>query len=184
MISVKSIIKQSLPSLVLVAALGMVSGILLDTNKDSIMALPGILLAIPSFINIGGVILSVLVSRLSSALHMGLIGYKNIRRTKTLENNIKATYFNTFVSYLFIGVVVGGFNSLLGFHALGLFVFPIITLIAGLLTVSVLSVMGILFTYVSFRKGIDPENWVIAIMTTLGDMTGIFFLFTVVMMFI
>ena len=58
-------------------------------------------------------------------------------------------------------------------------VFPFIILIAGFLTTVVLSIMSVVFSYVSYSKGIDPDNWVIPILTSTGDFMGILLLFMI-----
>ena len=143
-----------------------------------ILLLPGIIVIIPSFINMGGGLIAVLSSRLSSALHLGFI-HPILHKTKTLERNLFATLITAVISFASLGVIAGIFTQIIGLKGLSLLMFPLLTLTAGILTILVLSFLSVIFSYVSFRKGMDPDNIVIPMLTSLGDFIGIFFLFLV-----
>jgi mgtE-like transporter len=177
--SMKNIMKESLPMLLIAGAVSMCAGLILHNNNDVLFALPGILAIIPSFNNMGGSITSVLSCRLSSALHLGMINSK-LKKTKTLERNVAATFIISIVSFFVLGFVAWGFNTMLGLKTLGAAVFPLVTLTAGLVTVAILSVLSIIFSYVSYSKGIDPDNWVIPILTSIGDFIGVLLLLSMV----
>ena len=42
-----------------------------------------------------------------------------------------------------------------------------------MLTVLILIFVSMLFSYLTFRKGLDPDNVVVPILTTIGDLVGI-----------
>lgn len=183
MYSIKTIIKQSFPILVISMAISIGAGLIMNANSELLFSLPGLLLVIPSFINMNGSILSILSSRISSALHMGLIKPK-LKRTKTLNKNVMITFFDSFVSFTLLGFIAGIFNMFLGLPGIDLFIFPIITLTAGMISISLLTVLSIIFSYVSYSKGIDPDNWVIPALTSIGDFVGVFLLFMILGLFI
>lgn len=174
--SLKRILKESIPVLILSAAVTMGAGIILNKNSEMIMLLPGIIIIIPAFINMGGSLMSVLSSRLSSALHLGFI-HPILHKTKTLERNLFATLITAVISFASLGFIAGIFTQIIGLKGLSILMFPLLTLVAGILTVLVLSFLSVIFSYVSFRKGLDPDNIVIPILTSLGDFIGILFLF-------
>lgn len=174
----KTILKESLPALVLCSAISIGAGFVLYSNEEILFSLPGILVVIPSFINMNGSIISILSSRISSALHMGLIKPR-LKRTKTLNKNVLITFFDSVVSFLALGFIAGFFNMILGISGLDFFIFPIVTLVAGFVSIALLSFLSILFSYLSYSKGIDPDNWVIPILTSIGDLVGVFLLFLV-----
>ena len=113
MYSMKTIFRESFPVLVICMAISIGAGFVMNMNGKLLFNLPGILVVIPSFVNMNGSIVSVLSSRISSALHMGLIKPK-LKRTKTLDKNIIITFFETIISFALLGLVAGGFNMIIG----------------------------------------------------------------------
>jgi mgtE-like transporter len=171
-LNVKEIYKESVPVLTLAAAISIFSGLFLNKNEEVLRFLPGILIIIPSFIAINGNISSVLTSRLSSALHMGLVK-PNLHRTKLLLRNVYSMLFISIVAFPVIGFVGGALNFLLGATEVGFILFPLITLTAGMVTTLILILISILFSYLTYRKGLDPDNVVVPLLTTIGDLVGI-----------
>lgn len=172
MINRKEVIEESLPVLSLAAAISILSGVFLGKNEDLLRALPGILIIVPSFMSINGNISSVVSSRLSSALHMGLVK-PHFRRSKLLGRNIHSMLIVSVISFLVLGMVAGIVNSMLGKVSVYFLLFPLITLTAGLITVLILMFGSIVTSYIIYRHGIDPDNVVVPILTTVGDFVGI-----------
>lgn len=179
--SMKTIIKESLPVLLIAGAVSICAGLVLHTNEEILFMLPGILAIIPSFSNMGGSVSSVLCCRLSSALHLGLI-HPKLKKTKTLERNVFATMIIGAISFFVLGLVAALFNMAIGLKSLSIMVFPFVTLAAGFLTVLVLISVTVVFSYVSYSKGMDPDNVVIPVLTSMGDFVGIMFLFVMIML--
>jgi mgtE-like transporter len=174
--SLKRILEESMPVLIISVAITIGAGVILSKNSNMILLLPGIIVIVPSFINMGGSLMAVLSSRLSSALHLGFI-HPIIHRTKTLERNLLATFITAAVSFTLLGVFAGLFTQLMGIKGLDLVMFPVLTLVAGFMTVLILSLLSVVFSYLSFKRGVDPDNVVIPLLTSLGDFIGIVFLF-------
>lgn len=174
--SMKSILRQSLPVLLVAGALSITAGLVLHNNSEMLFALPGILAIIPAFNNMGGSVTAVLSCRLSSALHMGLIRPK-IRRTKTLQRNVIATLIIAVFSFLALGFIAGSFNFMIGLESIGLISFMILVLASGFLTVLILLTLSVILSYITYSRGIDPDNMVIPVLTSVGDLVGVMFLF-------
>lgn len=179
MYSMKTILKQSIPVLMLAGMVSVFAGLVLHNNGDILFMLPGILAIIPSFNNMGGSVASVLCCRLSSALHLGMI-HPKLKKTKTLQRNITATLIIAFVSFLALGLAAAGFNALLGLRSLDFITFPLVTLAAGFSTILILVVISVVFSYMSYSRGIDPDNVVIPILTSIGDFVGLMLLFVII----
>ena len=183
MYSLKTIVKESLPFMIVSAAISIGAGYVLNINSNVLFALPGIIVVIPSFINMNGSILSILSCRISSALHMGTIK-PQLKRTKTLDKNLMMTFLESVVSFTVLGFIAGIFNAVFGIPSIGLLVFPVVIVVAGMTSISLQSGLSILFSYVSYSKGIDPDNWVIPALTSISDFLGVFLLFVVLGIFI
>ncbi len=178
MYSMKTILEESIPMLLLAGALSICAGMVLHSNGEILFTLPGILVIIPAFNNMGGSVSSVLCCRLSSALHLGMIRPK-LKKTKTLERNVFATFIISIISFLALGLAAGGFNMLLGLKSLDILIFPFVTLAAGFITVVVLVTISVVFSYISYSRGLDPDNMVVPILTSIGDVVGVSLLFLI-----
>jgi mgtE-like transporter len=178
MIDTREVIKESVPTLIIAAAISVMSGLFLSNSQELLKFLPGILVIIPSFIGINGNLSSVITSRLSSALHLGLIR-SNLRGGHILRRNINAMLLISMISFPILGFAAGTLNSTFGGEIMNPLIFPAITLGAGMITVIILIFMSIIFSYITYRKGLDPDNVVIPLLTTLGDLVGISVLLTV-----
>ena len=174
-LNAKEIFKESVPVLTLCAAISIFSGLFLNRNEEMLKILPGVLIVIPSFIAINGNISSVLTSRLSSALHMGLVK-PDFRRTKLLMRNVYAMMFVSVVAFPIIGFIGGLVNIVLGASVVSLLAFTAVTSMAGIMTVLILIFVSMLFSYLTYGKGLDPDNVVIPLLTTTGDFIGILIL--------
>ncbi|MBN2330923.1 MAG: magnesium transporter [Candidatus Aenigmarchaeota archaeon] len=171
-LDVREIFEESIPVLTLTAAISIFSGFFLNNNEEVLKFLPGLLIIIPSFIAINGNISSVMTSRLSSALHMGLIK-PDFRRTSLLMRNFYSMIFISLVSFPVLGLIAGGLNVLFGGGAECMLAFLLITFAAGMTTALVLIFVSMLFSYLTYRRGLDPDNVVIPLLTTIGDLVGI-----------
>jgi mgtE-like transporter len=169
---VREVFRESVPVLTLTAAISIFSGFFLNANEEVLNFLPGLLIIIPSFIAVNGNISSVMTSRLSSALHMGLIK-PNFRRTHLLMRNFYSMIFISLVSFPILGLIAGAMNVLFGGGAAGIMVFPLVIFTAGMTTVLILIFVSMLFSYLTYRKGLDPDNVVVPLLTTIGDLVGI-----------
>ncbi len=171
-LDVREIFEESVPVLTLTAAISIFSGFFLNRNEEVLRFLPGMLIIIPSFIAINGNIASVMTSRLSSALHMGLIK-PNFRRTKLLMRNFYSMVIISLIAFPVLGLIAGALNVLFGGSAESFMIFPLVTFSAGMTTALILIFVSMLFSYLTYRKGLDPDNVVIPMLTTTGDLVGI-----------
>ena len=65
-------------------------------------------------------------------------------------------------------------------HWIGLIGFISIVLGAGILLVCVISLVSVFTAFWSFKKGLDPDDTVAPVVTTVGDTLGIVFLFLLI----
>jgi mgtE-like transporter len=172
MIDTKEIFKESVPVLSVCAAISVFSGVFLGDSKALLEMLPGLIIIVPSFMAINGNVSSVMASRLSSALHMGLIK-PDFRHTEELESNVKAMLLVSVTSFIILGLAGGTLNVFFGATEESILLFTFVTIAAGLITVAVLMILAVISSYVIYRNGIDPDNIVVPLLTTIGDFVGI-----------
>ncbi len=164
----QKIVRESLPILLIVSLFALISGSILENSSDVLEALPILLVAVPGFMSLGGDLGGIFSARLTSAMHLGeSIFWKSI--TSYLGILILST-----LGFGLIGTVSVILDLALGEnHGIALF-FAI--LIAGTLTVTLTCFSGIITAYITFQRGLDPDNFTAPITTTVGDVSGIILL--------
>jgi mgtE-like transporter len=100
-----------------------------------------------------------------------------LERDGRLINAVVASFVNGISVSIFIGFMSWGILRALGRDSATLGELVSIMLVAGFLT-SVVMILGLLLlVFGGYRRGIDPDNLVGPIVTTLGDMFGVVFLY-------
>ena len=155
---------------------GLFAGTILGSEvmRDGIERVPGILVLLPAFLATRGGVYGSLGARLSSGLHQGVIE-PNFRRDQRLSNAVVASFINGMVVSVFIAIVAflvlwigAGGGNLLQLVA--------IMFISGLLSAILMLSALVSVVFVGYRRGLDPDNIVGPLVTTLGDVFGVVFL--------
>ncbi len=174
--SVYSIVKQTLPLLLICVMLGLLAGIALGGMKSSLEALPGLLVLVPAILATRGNIFGAFGSRLGSALHQGLIR-PEMSRDENLMRIIAAALVEGAIMSIFMAVVAHYVILVLGRESIGIIPLAAIALIAGLVSGIVLALLIIVLAFAGYRRGIDPDNITGPIATTAGDLLAMLALF-------
>ena len=170
------IYRQSLPVLLVALAGGLFAGLVLEGLIESIERFPGLLVMVPVFLATRGNVYGALGGRIASGLHQGLID-PQFEWDERLANAVIASFVNGIGISIVIGVVTWLALFVMGWERALLVEFVLIMLIAGLLTSVVLIFGLLLLIFAGFKRGYDPDNLVGPIVTTLGDIFGMMFLF-------
>lgn len=127
---------------------------------------------IPVLNGIGGNLASILGARLTSALHTGIIEPKlNNKELKLNVALIIALGFSVFSIIAIIIYLLGGVFDI--DNTFALWKLLVIFIGAGGILIILLSAICVVSVLVSHKRGIDPDNVVIPIVTCLGDFIGI-----------
>ncbi|PUA31891.1 MAG: hypothetical protein B9J98_05200 [Candidatus Terraquivivens tikiterensis] len=171
MSEVRKIVKESTVAEILSVSGGVVAGIILSSMTGILERVPGLLAAIPAFLNMRGAVFSSFGARISTRLHIGELEPKYRLRGLALEEALAAFTLGISQSVLIgmlayvVSLFMGTSPSLL--HLLGIFA------IAGILS----NVIMIVITFYSdvwlYRRGIDPNNVIGPYITTIGDTIGL-----------
>ena len=177
----KNIYRQSILILLISLAGGLFAGTIMGTEpmiqrfKDH----PGLLLLLPAFLATRGNVYGALGARIASGLHQGLITPR-LAWDRRLINAITASFINGIGISVVIALLTWGVLSGLGLPTTSLGILIAILLIAGILT-SLVLITGLLsLVFLGYRHGLDPDNLIGPIVTTLGDVFGVAFLLTAV----
>ncbi len=174
-----SIYRQALPILFVALLGGLFSGLVLEALLESVERFPGLLVMVPVFLATRGNVYGALGGRIASGLHQGLIP-PEFEWNERLVNAVTASFINGIAISVVIGVISWAALQLLGWPSAALYELVGIMLIAGTLT-SVVLIFGLLgIIFIGYNAGYDPDNLVGPIVTTLGDIFGMLFLFVAV----
>jgi cation transporter-like permease len=177
------IFKESIIIVVLSSLFGLISGTLLSSNEALLTTIPILLLIIPALNSLIGDIATVLRSRLTTHLYIGTLSPK-IQKSNRLKEDffgLLITLLLSLIALLLIGYIVG--------FTLGIeIVNPI--LIIFIITLTVLLIFMIMFIalFMSaiflFKRGKDPNNFLIPFLTSLADFLTPLFLILFIIMFL
>ena len=174
-----SIYREAIPILFVALAGGLFAGLVLENLIESVERFPGLLVMVPVFLATRGNVYGALGGRISSGLHQGLIPPR-FEWNERLVNAVLASFINGIGISIVIGVISWLALQLLGWPSATLFELVGIMLIAGVLT-SVVLIFGLLaLIFAGYKIGYDPDNLVGPVVTTLGDIFGMLFLFIAV----
>lgn len=170
--------KQSLGVLLVSLVGGLFAGSVLGTQgmTEAFEEFPGLLLLLPAFLATRGNVYGALGARISSGIHQGIVPAR-FERDRRLVNAVVASVVNGVGISVFVAVLAWGVLVAVGQPATPLFELVGIVLVAAVLT-SVVMIAGLLLLlFEGYRRGIDPDNLVGPIVTTLGDVFGVLFVY-------
>lgn len=165
------ILRESIPVLTVLVAIGIAAGQLLATSEDALIAIPVLLALVVPINAASGMVGAVLGSRVSTGLHTGsLLG----NRALQFRRDVAATVLlgaAVFAALALFGIVLATIAQ----SRTAALVSNLILIIVG--TAGILMAGMILLVIVlgalSFRMGWDPDNVVVPTVTTGGDLLGI-----------
>lgn len=174
--TVGDVYRKSLPVIIISLVAGLLAGTILgtDTMRNGIESVPGLLLLLPAFLATRGGVYGSLGARLSSGLHQGIIE-PYFTRDQRVTNAIVASFINGMVVSVFIAVVA--FVVLLGLGRSGSLLELVgIMVIAGFLSAVMMLAVLLSVIFIGYRRGLDPDNVIGPVVTTVGDVFGVVFL--------
>ncbi|RLI76265.1 hypothetical protein DRP05_13215 [Archaeoglobales archaeon] len=178
----KRITKESVPILTFCAILQFGAGTILGVEVESLITITGLLTIIPAFLEDGGAMGGILSARFSTMLHLG-----SLKPTLKIDNKVFSHFISMHLLGMIIFAMVGLFGQMVNF-VLNLPTIPtlemvIVTVVAGQLLVVLLNFLSYYFSIVSFKKGFDPDNVGIPMITSFMDILGSFCLILVLKLF-
>ena len=175
----KKIVRHGLPLLTLCILIEVFAGQILWSNQQKLMFFPIFLISIPVINGVAGNIGSILGARLASGLHVGTI--ELTVKDKNMQKNLVTSLFMGLVTYSILAILIYYIADVGSIEMkIGLIEFVSIVLGTGVLLVLIISVVSVFTAFLSFKKGLDPDDVVAPVVTTVGDTLGIVFLFLLI----
>lgn len=165
---VRHIVRQSTPVLFFCSILGTVAGGILNNSISTLLRNQTLLTLVPLFSGESGGLVSILGARLSSGLHSGLIDPVLRPKKHTMENFI-AIVTLAVVMYPLIGFLAESSTLAFGNAGVGFPQSLSISLIAGMILIMIMLLVVFYISTISYRRGLDPDNIVIPLSTSLTD---------------
>jgi len=164
----KKIIKHSTPALFLSSIFGTTAGGILNGYFSVILSNPSVLALIPLFSGESGDLVSILGARLSSGLHLGSIE-SSLRPTEGAWRNFGIIIILAIIIYPTIGLLAYFGGIALGIPSIGIEKMVSISTLAGLVLTPFLLLIAFYLSMITYRRGLDPDNIVIPLSTSLTD---------------
>ncbi len=155
----KKIYMQSMPILIVIALLELITGSMWESNKIAI-----ILLVVPVVNETLGNVGSIFSSRLTSFIYLGFVEPKILPRGKHFTKEI--------FSLITLSVIVYSIISLLVIFLTWDFRAVAMVWLAAFLSIFILIIIAYYLTIGSLKAKLDPDNVVVPVITTLADIIG------------
>ncbi len=182
--SVKSNILQSLPLLFVTTIIATVTGSVLSGAEMKLTESALLLVAYPAILTTVGSQDSIIVNTTTTKLHLGTTKPTILFfRSEELSLSLAAVMLS--------GVVISLFLSLLAViifpHGITLtiyFMFLVVLVLSNIISFIVISIIAIYTAFITYAMGLDPDNIVIPVLTSLADLatTSIFVFFAILLM--
>jgi mgtE-like transporter len=166
------ILLQSLPILLITSAGEVVAGSVLGKMDHAMAMIPGLIVLIPAVMDLRGNIGTALGSRVSTMLHLGILG-KHFSFNRIIGHNVGASFTLTGCVALILGVVAHFVCLLFGLPSIGPVHLLLIALLAGFIAQIFLQPFTLFLTFAAFSKHLDPDNIVAPLLGMLGDVVSI-----------
>ncbi len=163
--------------------MGLISGTLLSSNEALLYTVPILLLVLPALNSLIGDISTVLVSRLTTHLYIGSLQPKvqNSERLKEDFYGLLITLLLSLGALIFLGYLSSVFS---GIEIVNPLLITLIVCTTVLLIFAMMFLLSFVSAIVLFKRGMDPNNFLIPLITSLIDFLTPLFLIIFITIFI
>jgi mgtE-like transporter len=164
-----------LPVLIVLTAIELGSGLVLDTFESALLQYPTLLVLVPVTIGMAGNLGSILAARLSTALHLGLLAFDV--DDERLAGNAVATLALAVTVFPLMGAGAWALQAVLGGTRLPFLTVVAVALTSGVVLAALAVAVTTVTTYAAYRFELDPDDVVIPVVTNVCDVLGVLVLF-------
>ncbi|MDK2989789.1 MAG: mgtE-like transporter [Methanoculleus sp.] len=165
------IVRENISLLIPLSVFGTLAGLTYSLSLDNLVAFAVFLVLIPPFMGILGSIGGILGSRLSTGMHTGEISPSFLPERGVVHHFI-ISYLYTLILLPLLALIAHGAAVLMGLNSPGLGMLVAISLAAGLVVMTLVNGVAYIASSLSFRYGLDPDNFGIPVVTSLIDLIG------------
>lgn len=166
------VLKEGRISLTLAAIVEIFAGSILEMYVESLIALPILLAIIPPLNDMAGDIGTIIVARLNTSFYLGTVEPK-ILKNAGIRMNYVALSIVSLITLIYIGAIISSIYAISSMELSIVLSAIKVTLVAGLMAISITLFLGIVLSVISFRKGHDPNIMIMPMITVIGDFLSI-----------
>jgi mgtE-like transporter len=178
----RRICRQSLLVLSYAAIVDVLAGGVLEAQIESLLTSPALLVLIPPFIANCGSLGGILSARLGSELHLGLITPRRVPEKRATFDGSMAVLFS-FAAFGGVGLIAHVAAVIAGFDSPGLGTMVGIALVGGAFAFFLLFAVAYYVAAMTYRFGLDPDNYGIPVVTATMDFFGVLCLVAAIFLF-
>lgn len=168
--SVRRIVVESYPILFVCVLIGLAAGFVFEMQLGRIEGTL-VVMMVPLLNGMGGNLGCILGARLASALHLGTVEPR-LRGQRILGSNINASVLTGVGIFSFTGAIVFVIAYMWGMGFIGAVKHMFTYTVAGMLLMPVIIASTVASAFISFKKGLDPDNVVIPLVTAIIDVSA------------
>ncbi|KPL14295.1 hypothetical protein AMJ74_03675 [candidate division WOR_3 bacterium SM1_77] len=165
---ISEILLQATPVVILTSVGELFAGSILGKMHERLDLIPGLIILVPAIMGLRGNIGTALGSRMSTSLHLGLVG-KRFGFNKFNLSNIGAGFSLSLMVSIIIGVFARFACYAFGLPSIPLVNLLLIAILASAMASLVLIPFTVTLTYFAFNRRLDPDNIVAPIIGMVGD---------------
>lgn len=168
----KRVLRESLPLLAVASTIDIFAGLVVEARLDRFLTFPALLVLIPPFLEAAGALGGILSSRLASKLHLGVIAARG-RPESLVLLDFSIIFLFAAVTFALTGIAAHFAAVIVGLASPGIVTIIGISMLAGL--IATISAVGVAYytAVVTFRRGLDPDNFGIPLITSSMDFVGV-----------
>lgn len=168
----RRVLRESLPLLVVAGTIDIFAGLVVEARLDRFLTFPALLVLIPPFLEAAGALGGILSSRLASKLHLGVIVARG-RPDAVALLDFSIIFLFAAVTFFLTGISAHLASVIVGLASPGVLTIVGISMLAGLM--ATVSAVGVAYysAVVTFRRGLDPDNFGIPLITSSMDFVGV-----------
>lgn len=167
------VVRESIPIMAVAGMISLVAGLTLEKRLERFDEFPALLVLVPPFLAAGGALVGILTSRLGSNLHLGLIEPLAVPGREA-RRAIARTYVLGIPLFVFCAAAVNVAAGLAGLASPGTVDLAGVALFAAAIAVTAAVAVAYGTSVLTFRLGLDPDNFGIPLVTSTMDLVGAF----------
>lgn len=169
--TMRDVLREGVPLLAPLSLLGILAGVLYTSRLEGLIAAAAVLILMAPFMNGCGSIGGILTSRVATEMHMGLVD-ADLLPSRTVIWHFVENYLYALLILPLMGVLSHLAAEAIGITTPGLIPMTVLSVVAGLLVITVMNLLGYYTAVFSYRLGYDPDNFGVPVVTSSIDLVG------------
>ncbi len=164
----KAMVREAFPALVILGVVEAIGGIFLSSSGAHYI--PGMLAVVPALISLRGNISGSFASRLGSLAHLGIFDPEH--PFSSSSEGIKAAILLS-ISFSAFSAILASILTYLSGSTPSVVGVLTVTVLTSIVSSTILSSVAVLSVSFAFKNRIDPDNVVVPLLSTVGDLLSI-----------